>query len=120
MKMVVQIFGKGSKEFPDLLRSIADQIDNGEVSGSSLEENYCYDYILEDESYHRKFMIYSNDFVTNPKEEKENKILGIAFGSCPHKAFEGFNIKGNNIKNVVVREVIGNPVYKILTEEEIG
>ncbi len=41
-------------------------------------------------------------------------------GSCPHKAFEGFNIKGNNIKNVVVREVIGNPVYKILTEEEIG
>ncbi|WP_321328316.1 hypothetical protein [uncultured Ilyobacter sp.] len=116
MKMVVQAFGKDSKKFSNLLRDIAKQIDNGEIMGGSLEDEFCYDYIIESETYYRKFMVYSNDHVNIQKKEK--KILGMAFGKCPHEAFESFYIK-DDVKNVVLREVIGTPLYKSIEDEKV-
>ena len=121
MKTVVQIFGKDSKKVPDLLRKIADEIERGEAGSNCMEDDYCYDYLMEEETYYRKFLVYSNKEMidSNGKIKKEAKILGIAFGLCPHDAFENFYVKDKTIQNIVVREVLGNPEYKTLTEEEI-
>ncbi|WP_320047470.1 hypothetical protein [uncultured Ilyobacter sp.] len=116
MKMIIQAFGGDTKEFSNLLKDIAKQIDNGEMSGGSFEDEFCYNYILEDETYYRKFMIYSNDHVI--AEKKESKILGITFGKNSHEAFETFNVN-DDIKNIVIREVIGNPIYKIVEDKKV-
>ena len=119
MKTIVQLYGKDLKKVPDTLRKIADEIEKGKVGSSCLEDDYCYDYLIEEESYYRKFLVYSNDEIIDRegKIKKEAKILGIAFGSCPHEAFENFYVKDKKIKNIVVREVLGSPAYKVLKEE---
>ena len=119
MKTIVQLFGKDLKKIPNLLRKIADEIEKGKVGSSCLEDNYCYDYLIEDESYYRKFLIYSNDEVVSKdgKIKKESKILGIAFGSSPHEAFENFYVKDKKVKNIVIREILGSPAYKVLREK---
>ncbi|WP_319202040.1 hypothetical protein [uncultured Ilyobacter sp.] len=118
MKTIVQLFGKDLNKVPDVLRKIADEIENGKTDSSCLEDEYCYDYLIEEESYYRKFLVYSNDEIIglDGKNRKEAKILGIAFGSCPHEAFENFYVKDKKLKNIVVREILGNPAYKNLKE----
>jgi hypothetical protein len=69
VKTIVQLYGNDLKKVPDTLRKIADEIEKGKVGSSCLEDGYCYDYLIEEESYYRKFLVYSNDEIIDKDGE---------------------------------------------------
>ena len=69
MKFTVQIFGGNLEHLPDLLMKIASEIREGKTCENHFEENCRYSYCLEEESYHRKFMVYSTDHVSTPSTD---------------------------------------------------
>jgi hypothetical protein len=116
MKLLVQIIDEKPDSFSKLLRKIATEIEEGKICEEFADDNCSYNYSLEENGYHRIFLIYTVD-----KDISNDQIvLGMAFGDSPEDAFEGFchsdqgkkKLASKLTENIVIREIIGDPVYK--------